>query len=148
MTVAEYVFACLLHVCHHLCKVDLSVRNGEWDCRLGGIELHGKALGLVGLGDIGERIAFRALSFSIHVMAYDPWQLSTHMAVMDMNVVLADLNDVLARSDFVSVHVLLTPMTQNPVDSHALSRMKRGAYLINTSQEGIVDEDALLSALP
>ena len=147
VAVAEYVFAYLFHVCRHLPDVDLSVRNGEWNRSFGGIELHGQTLGLVGLGDIGQRIAFRALSFGMHVMAYDPWQLSTHMAVMDMNVILTDLNDVLERSDFVSVHVPLTPKTRNLMDSHALSRMKRGAYLINTSRGGIVDEDALLSAI-
>lgn len=147
IAVAEYVFACLFHACRRLTTLDAGVRTGQWDRRLGGSELYGKILGLIGLGDIGQRVAVRARALGLRVMAYDPWQLPTHWAIMDYGVRLTDMGTVLKSADFVSVHVPLTPQTRALINGSALSAMKPGAYLINTARGGIVEEPALLDAV-
>lgn len=147
MAVAEYVFAVLFYFSRQLHLVDQSVRRGEWNRSLGGFELHGKTLGLIGLGDIGQRMAFRARNFGLRVVAFDPWQLTTHMAAMDMGVALKNFDEVFESADFVSVHVPLIESTRGLVDAGALARMKPGSYFINTSRGGIVDEEALLKAV-
>ncbi len=145
--VAEYVFACLFHFSRKLSAIDQTVRQGIWDRTLGGTELYGKTLGIIGLGDIGQRIAYRAQCFGMRVVAFDPWQLPTHMAVMDMGVTLTTMEELLAQCDFISVHVPLTPGTRNLVNGQAFDRMKPGVCLINTARGGVVDERALVEAL-
>ncbi|MCL5971551.1 MAG: hydroxyacid dehydrogenase [Firmicutes bacterium] len=147
VAVAEYVFACLFHFSRNLAAIDQTVRQGIWDRMRGGSELYGKTLGLIGLGDIGQRIAFRAQCFGMRVLAFDPWQISTHMAVMEMGVTLTTMEELLAQSDFISVHVPLTAGTRNVVNRQAFDRMKPGVSLINTSRGGVVDENALLEAV-
>ncbi len=147
VAVAEYVFACLLRFTRDLDAVNQSVRRGEWNRTLGGSELFGKTLGLIGLGDIGQRIALRARCFGMVVIAYDPWQLATRLASAELGVRLLPVEDVYQSSDFISVHVPLTEATRNLIDATAIARMKAGAYLINTARGGVVDEGALLHAI-
>lgn len=147
VAVAEYVFAAMLHFSRALPTVDQSVREGRWDRTLGGFELYGKTLGLVGLGDIGQRIAIRARAFGLHTIAYDPWRLPNHVAVMDMGVELVSLVDLFHSSDFISVHVPLTEKTRGLIGEMALRNMKPSAVLINTARGGIVDEEALSLAV-
>ena len=147
VAVAEYVFACLLHFSRNLSLANQNVHGGEWDRTLGGFELYGKTLGLIGLGDIGQRIAFRARCFGMRVMANDPLLLNTRMAAMELGVELRPLDDVLGASDFISVHVPLTDLTRNLLSAGQLSRMKPGAYLINTARGGVVNESDLLAAV-
>lgn len=147
VAVAEYVFACLLHASRQLASLDAGVRAGRWDRSVGGSELFGKTLGLVGLGDIGQRVALRARVFGMHVMAYDPWQLPTHLAVMDLGVAMAELDTLLGTSDYLSIHVPLTNETRALINSQALSRMKSSAWLINSSRGQVIDEAALLESV-
>jgi len=147
VAVAEYVFACLLRFTRDLETVGASVRQGAWNRGLGGTELFGKTLGLIGLGDIGQRIVLRARPFGLRVLAYDPWQLATRMATMELGVSLVSWQELLQSSDFISIHVPLTQQTRHLIDAVALSNMRTGAYLINTSRGGVVDEAALLNAL-
>jgi len=147
VAVAEYVFACLLHFTRDLAGVDETVRRGRWDRTLGGTELWGKVLGIVGLGDIGQRVALRARAFGMRVMAADPVATSTHWAVMEAGVELTDLPTLLARSDFLTLHLPLTPETQHVIGRKELLLMKPSAYLINSARGGIVDEQALADAL-
>lgn len=147
VAVAEYVFAALFHFTRGLSAVDSTVRAGRWDRTLGGVELFDKTLGLIGMGDIGQRIAFRARAFGMKVMAFDPWRLPTHMASMDLGVHLTSLEEVMAESDFVSVHVPLTDATRGLINATALGRMKPTAYLINTARGGIVNEAELLETI-
>lgn len=149
VAVAELVFAYLLHVSRHLTTVDASVRAGGWDRdQLAGRELAGRRLGLVGLGEVGLRVAVRARAFDMRVAAYDPG-LPRHSYGFDgLGVRRAeDLRALLGPADFVSLHVPLTPATHHLIAAETLSRMRRGSHLVNTSRGEVVDERALADAL-
>ncbi|GAX90222.1 hydroxyacid dehydrogenase [Effusibacillus lacus] len=146
--VAEYVIAAMFHTVRPLNQYDKSVRNGAWDrfqC-MGG-ELHGRTLGLIGVGDIGQRVAFRTRSLGIRVIAHDPYVLASNMVVQDFGVHLLPLEEVCRLSDFLSVHVPLTSATRHLIGERELSIMKDTAVLINTSRGGILDESALFKSL-
>lgn len=148
VAVAEYVFAAMLAVSRRLAEATASVRAGGWDRRLfTGTELHGKTLGIVGLGDIGSRLAHRAQAFGMRVLAADPLATDSSFAVAEFGVRRADLQTLLAESDFVSLHVPLTRETAHLLNGERLSLMKPGAWLINTARGGVIDEAALAAAL-
>lgn len=148
IAVAEYVLAAMLHSARNLPAADASVRAGQWDrTSFGGHELWGKTLGLIGAGEIGRRVARRARAFGMGVVAYDPLVGPYDDAPAEQGIALLPLADVLARADFVSLHVPLLPATRHLVNVATLSSMRPGAVLINTSRGAIVDEAALLQAL-
>lgn len=147
IAVAEFVLAYCFSQSRQLMAVDQDVRQGHWNRKLGGFELYGKTLGIVGLGDIGQRLALRAKALGFRVLAHDPVRLPTHWTVMEGQVQLVDLETLLGESDFVSLHVPLGPETRHLIGRDALSQMKSSAYLINTARGGIVDEAALLKAV-
>jgi len=147
IAVAEYVLAACFHFSRQLADVSQDTRSGQWNRTLGGFELYGKTLGIVGLGDIGQRLALRARALGMRVVASDPAQLWTHWAAMDANVELCSLDDLLATSDFVSLHTPLTSQTRHFINADRLRMMKPSAYLINTARGGIVDEKVLWEAI-
>lgn len=119
---------------------------GKWErAKFMGRQVTGKTLGLVGLGRIGAEVARRARGLEMQVLAYDP-VVSTDRAAQ-IGVTLATLDDVIAQSDFVSVHVPLLDSTRYLINAERLAQMKPGAYLINAARGGIVDEAALLAAI-
>jgi D-3-phosphoglycerate dehydrogenase len=143
---AELTFALLLSLARRIPAADRSMRSGEWDrTSFRGMELHGKTLGLVGAGRIGAEVARRARAFGLRVVAYDPY-LSDERADT-LGLVVAPLDHVLEEADILSLHVPLTEATENLIDAGALARMKPGAFLINASRGGVVDEAALVDAL-
>jgi glyoxylate reductase len=145
-SVADFTWAMILAITRRLSEGERVVRRGEWKgWGLGfmlGTELQGKQLGLVGVGRIGRAVAERAAAFKMRV-AYtsrSPQPLApSHQSL--------SLDQLLNTSDVVSLHVPLTPETRHLIDKKALTRMKRSAYLINTSRGPIVDEAALAWAL-
>jgi glyoxylate reductase len=147
-TTAELAFALLMAAARRVVESDRALRAGAWtperrwelDGYLGR-DLYGATLGIIGLGPIGQAVARRAAGFGMRVLG---WSRSRH-AVPDCEQV--ELSDLLARSDFVSVHVALADETQGLLDAEALGRMKRGAILINTARGGVVDQGALADAL-
>ncbi len=147
IAVAEFVLAYCFSQSRQLVAVDRNVREGHWNRKLGGFELYGKILGIVGLGDIGQRLALRAKALGMSILASDPVRLPTHWTVMEGQVELVDLDELLRESDFVSLHVPLMPETRHLINRKVLSQMKSSAYLINTSRGGIIDEEALLEAV-
>lgn len=149
ISVAEYTIAAMLALARRLTAADRSTKGGEWDRATfgAGVELYGKTLGLIGLGDIGARVAKRANAFGMRISAHDPLITPTHFAAAEFDVALMDLDDVLRGSDFVSLHVPLLPATANLINAARLALMKPTAMLINSSRGGIVDEDALAQAL-
>lgn len=148
VAVAEYVFAAMLAVARRLEAASLDVAAGRWDRRrFTGTELFGKTLGIVGLGDIGARLARRAQAFGVRVLAYDPYVADTALAVAEFGVERVEPDRLLAESDYVSLHVPLTPSTRGLIGAAALARMKPGAWLIDTARGGVVDEAALYEAL-
>ncbi|MCL6454210.1 MAG: hydroxyacid dehydrogenase [Alicyclobacillus sp.] len=147
-SVAEYVVACLLQHARPLWQWSAAVKAGTWRRQAAiGRELHGKTLGLIGIGDIGQRVATRARALGLRVMAFDPFVLPSHAVVRDFGVWLAPLETVLETANFVSVHVPLTPATRHLLDGEALARMRDDGVLINTARGGVIDEAALALAL-
>lgn len=149
ISVAEYTFGAMLALARKLPAADRSTKSGGWDRATFGVgaELYGKTLGLIGLGDIGARVAKRAVAFGMRVVAHDPLITPLHFAAAEFNVPLLSLDEVLRASDFVSLHVPLLPATANLINAGRLALMKPTAILINTSRGGIVDEAALAEAL-
>ncbi|WP_376796317.1 hydroxyacid dehydrogenase [Thermogemmatispora sp.] len=148
IAVAEYVLAAMLHVARNLAAADASVRAGQWErTRLGGTELWGRTLGLVGVGEIGRRVARRAAAFGMTVLGYDPFVGPYDYAPTELGIAMLPLAEVLARADFVSIHVPLLPTTYHLFDAERLAQMRPQAVLINSARGGIVDEQALVEAL-
>ena len=149
-SVAEHVFACLFEHARHLEEHAYSVRKGRW-CRSPDFcywlhpltELAGLTLGLVGYGRIGQAVARRAAAFGLQVLV----QTRTPPAQPVAGVRFVDLDTVFKESDFVSLHCPLTPDTEKLVNAARLAQMKPSALLINTARGGLIDEDALASAL-
>ena len=122
------------------------MKRGEWTrSKFIGTEVRGKTLGVIGLGNVGSEVAKRAHGLEMDVIAYDP-VVSVERAEL-FNVELVSLNELLERSDFVTVHVPLVDANRNLVGAPELALMKPGARLINTARGGIVNEDALVDAL-
>lgn len=148
VSVAEYVVGAMLETSRRFASVSQRVHGGAWD-RQGamGSELYGKTLGIVGLGDIGSRLAKRAQAFGMRVLANDPVVFESSFGVQEYGVSLVDLQALLEEADFVSLHAPLLPSTRGLIGTKALLGMKPTALLINTARGGLVDETALAEAL-
>ncbi len=143
---AEHTIALLFALARWVPQADASVKRGEWTRgKFVGVEVRGKTLGVVGLGNVGSEVAKRAHGLEMDVIAYDP-VVSVERAEL-FNVALVTLPELLERSDFVTVHVPLVESNRNLIGAAELSRMKPNARLINTARGGIVDESALAEAL-
>jgi D-3-phosphoglycerate dehydrogenase / 2-oxoglutarate reductase len=143
---AEHSLALLLAVARHVPAADASVRAGEWArSRLGGIELRGRTLGIVGLGRIGLAVADRAAAFGMRLLGFDPYvaPATAHAHAIEP----ADLSTLLRRADVVTVHVPLTAQTDHLLDAAAIASMRPGAIVLNLARGGVVDEAALADAL-
>jgi D-3-phosphoglycerate dehydrogenase len=142
--VADHVFALLLAVARNVVDANRSVAEGRWQSFIGP-ELRGKTLGIIGLGRVGKGVALRARGFAMTVVAADPVRDDAFARAND--VAYVPLDELLARSDAVSVNASLNDTTRGLLGAAALARMKDGAILINTARGGIVDEPALAGAL-
>jgi D-3-phosphoglycerate dehydrogenase len=143
---SEHTIALLFALARWVPQADASVKRGEWTrSKFIGTEVRGKTLGVIGLGNVGSEVAKRAHGLEMDVIAYDP-VVSVERAEL-FNVELVGLNELLERSDFVTVHVPLVDANRNLVGAPELALMKAGARLINTARGGIVNEEALVDAL-
>ena len=143
---AELTIGFILALARRLPQAHNSLQAGKWERgKFMGLEVRGKTLGLVGLGRIGSEVARRARGLEMTVLAYDP-VVSTDRAAQ-LGVTLTTLDEVLAQSDFVSLHVPLLESTRHMINAARLAQMKPTAYLINAARGGVVDEAALLEAL-
>jgi D-3-phosphoglycerate dehydrogenase len=144
--VAEHTLALLLALARRVPVADATLKAGRWEkSRLQGVELLGKTLGILGLGRIGGEVARRALGFRMQVLAYDPYL--TREAAERLGVECVELDELLARSDFITIHTPLTGDTRHLIGAAELARMKPGVRLINCARGGIIDEAALAQAL-
>jgi D-3-phosphoglycerate dehydrogenase len=143
-SVADMTFALILAVARNLPSAFNRVRGGEWPLMVG-TEVYGKSLGLIGLGEIGRRVARRASAFSMNILAHDVFP--DEEFIRERRITLVPLETLLQESDFVSVHVPLTENTKHLIGRKELEMMRPSAFLINTARGGIVDEDALYEAL-
>ncbi|GAB4444511.1 MAG: phosphoglycerate dehydrogenase [Chloroflexi bacterium OHK40] len=146
VAVAELTIGLLISLARRIPQAHASVQAGRWERgTFVGWEVRGKTLGLVGLGRIGSEVAVRARALEMYVIAYDP--VVSFDRAEQIGVELVTMDELLQRSDVLSIHVPLVDATRGLFDAARISRMKRGAYLINASRGGIVDEEALLAAL-
>jgi D-3-phosphoglycerate dehydrogenase len=123
-----------------------STKAGKWEKnRFMGVELTAKTLGLIGCGNIGSIVADRAVGLKMRVLAYDPY-LSEKKA-LDLGVEKTDLDTLLARADFITLHTPLTDATRNILSREALAKTKKGVRIINCARGGLVDEAALADAI-
>jgi phosphoglycerate dehydrogenase-like enzyme len=147
--VSELAFAQMLVLARRLLEADSKLRQGIWaKHELNGYLLTGKVLGIVGAGNIGSRLGQLGAAWDMQVIGCVEHPSPRKAAELrTKGIRLTDLDEVLARSDFVSIHVPLQDSTRNLFDGAALARMKPGAYLVNTSRGGVVDEQSLLREL-
>ncbi|MCH7786064.1 MAG: 3-phosphoglycerate dehydrogenase [Chloroflexi bacterium] len=146
--VAEHALGLMLSLARKIPAAHRYVAEGRWQnpvepyLSMRGVELAGRTLGIVGLGAIGRRLAAICAAIGMTVVAYDPY-----VDAAPPNVTLKSLDELLAESDFVSVHVPLTDETEAMLDSRRLALMKPSAFLINATDASVVDQDALVEAL-
>ncbi len=146
ITTAEHAIALMFALARQLPEADASTQAGKWEKnRFMGVELTGKTLGLIGAGNIGGIVAERALGLRMKVVAYDPF-LTPERAV-EMGVEKADLDTLLARADFITLHTPLTDQTRNILSRDNLLRAKPGVRIINCARGGLIDEAALKELL-
>lgn len=145
---AEHTLALILSFARRLDRLDHAVRRGQWET-IGVMgptrRLSELTLGLVGFGRVGREVARRARAFGMRVLATAPHTTAETMATYEVEK--TSLDNLLARSDFISLHLPLGEETRHLIDARAFSRMKPSAYLINTARGAIVDEAALIAAL-
>jgi len=142
--VADMTFSLILSIARRIPFANDQVRKGNWPLIVG-TEICNKTLGLIGLGQIGKRVAMRAGGFNMKILAYE--LLPDEQFVQELGIKLVPLNRLLQESDFVSIHVPFTSETKDLIKTEQLEMMKPTAYLINTARGGIVDENALHDAL-
>jgi lactate dehydrogenase-like 2-hydroxyacid dehydrogenase len=149
-TTADFAFALLMAAARRVVEGVDYVRAGRWKTwgptLLLGQDIHHATLGIVGLGRIGREVARRAAGFAMRILYYDPFYPDDPVA-RELGATYVDLDTLYAESDFISLHVPLTPETHHLIDAHALGQMKPTAVLINTSRGPVVDMDALYHAL-
>lgn len=145
--VSDHAMALLLACARKIALLDRGVRDGEWDRDVGPSmhRIRGQTLGIIGLGKIGEALPPKAKAFGLEVLAYTP-RLTPQIA-QKYGVECTNLQELIARSDFITIHAPLTPETEGLIGEKELRRMKSTAYIINTSRGDIIDSTALHKAL-
>lgn len=145
--VSEHVILLMLALSRKLVQADISTKEGRWEKNaLVGNELKGKVLGIVGLGRIGRRIAEIARTIGMSVLIYDVITIPPDV-IEKLQCRVVSLDELFSSSDYITLHVPMTEETRHLVGSTRLSQMKKGAFLVNTSRGGVVDETSLASAL-
>jgi D-3-phosphoglycerate dehydrogenase / 2-oxoglutarate reductase len=146
ITTAEHAITMMLALARQIPAADVSTQAGKWEKnRFMGVEITGKTLGIIGCGNIGSIVADRAHGLKMKVIAFDPF-LSPERAI-DLGVEKVELDELLRRADFITLHAPLTDKTKNVIDAQALAKTRRGVRIINCARGGLVDEAALRVAL-
>ena len=146
ITTAEHAISLMLALARELPAANASTQAGKWEKnRFMGVEITGKVLGLIGAGNIGSIVADRARGLKMRVIAFDPY-LSQERA-NDLGVEKVELNDLLARADFITLHVPLTAETKNILSADAIAKTKTGVRIVNCARGGLIDEHALKAAI-
>ncbi len=145
--VAELVLGLMLSLAREIPRADREIRNGKWlKKELMGTELSGKYLGIVGLGNIGKKLAKHARALNMNIIGYDVIPIAEDFS-REVALIKTDLDTLLSSADYISFHVPFTESTYHLVNSQQLAKMKKNAYLINTSRGEIIDENALYDTL-
>ena len=146
ISTCEHAFAMMLSVARNIPIAHMSLKNKTWErSKFKGVELNSKTLGVVGLGRIGKEMVKRAIAFGMEVLAYDPF-ISLEIADK-LGITKVEIEDLIKKSDFITIHTPLTEETKDLISSKEFSMMKSKAFIINCARGGIVNEDALYGAL-
>ncbi len=146
VAVAEHTFALMLALLRQIPRADASMKAGQWAKKeLEGSELAGKTLGILGVGNIGAQVARRAAAFDMKVLGYDPFL--DEKTIQTRGALAAALDGLYEQADIISLHLPLLPETRGMLGAATFAKMKRGVYIICAARGGVIDEDALLSAL-
>jgi D-3-phosphoglycerate dehydrogenase / 2-oxoglutarate reductase len=146
ITTAEHAISLMLALARQIPEADISTRAGKWEKnKFMGVEIFGKTLGVIGCGNIGSIVADRAVGLKMKVIAYDPF-LSPERALA-LGVEKVELDELLKRADFITLHTPLTDKTKNIIDAPAIKKMKNSVRIVNCARGGLVDEAALADAL-
>ena len=146
ITTAEHAIAMMMALAREIPAANASTHAGKWEKnRFMGVEVYGKTLGVIGCGNIGAIVADRAIGLKMKVVAYDPF-LSPERA-QDIGVEKVELDDLLRRADFITLHTPMTEQTRNILDAVALNKTKKGVRIINCARGGLIVEEALQAAI-
>jgi D-3-phosphoglycerate dehydrogenase / 2-oxoglutarate reductase len=146
VAVAELSFGLMLSLIRDIPRADAGMKQGNWlKKELRGVELYKKTLGVIGFGRIGVAVAERAKAFGMNVMAYDPLLSPEEITKRGGKSVTFD--ELLGQSDFITLHIPLTPDSKNLLNAAAFAKMKKGVRIICAARGGVIDEKALLEAL-
>jgi D-3-phosphoglycerate dehydrogenase / 2-oxoglutarate reductase len=146
VSAAELAVALLLANARNVVPANITLKNGEWKrSKFGGIELQDKTIGIVGLGKIGQLVAKRLAGFDVKFVAYDPYV--TESPAGGPEIKLVSLDELLAVSDFITIHIPKTPETVGLIGAEALTKVKPSVRIINAARGGVLDEAALYDAI-
>ena len=146
ITTAEHAITLMLALARQIPTADRSTQAGKWEkSRFMGVEITNKTLGIIGCGNIGAIVADRAHGLKMRVVAFDPFL--TEERAKELNVAKVELDELLRRADFITLHTPLTDKTRNMLDAKAIAKMKPGVRIVNCARGGLIDEAALLAAL-
>jgi D-3-phosphoglycerate dehydrogenase len=147
ISTAEHTFSLLLSLARNIARADATLKGGTWDRKnLEGVELHNKALGIIGMGRIGSELSRRAIAFGMRVVAFDPYLSASRARSLQVELV-EDLDELLPVADFISLHTPLTAETRHILNAERLAKTKRGVRIINCARGGLIDERALAEAI-
>jgi D-3-phosphoglycerate dehydrogenase len=147
ISAAEHAIGLMLALARHIPEANASLKGGEWKrSKFVGVELRGKTLGVVGLGQVGSEVARRGKGLDMHVIAHDPFVSPERAAILGVELV-ASLDEVLSRADFLSLHTVLTAQTRHLIGAKELALVKPSLRLINTARGDLIDIDALVAAV-
>jgi D-3-phosphoglycerate dehydrogenase len=145
VSVAEHTFALLLALVRQIPAFDAAMRAGRWEKSSSGAEVRGKTLGLIGLGRIGSEVALRAEAFDMRVLAFDPF--ISEAAAKELSVELVPLDQLLAESDFLSLHTAVVPQTREMINAQSIGKMKKGVRIVNSARGELINEADLAAAI-
>jgi D-3-phosphoglycerate dehydrogenase len=146
ISTAEHTFGLMLALARHIPQGHQSLKEGRWDRKLfTGVELRGKTLGVVGFGRIGRAVAKRAAAFEMTVIAYDLYP--NQAAADEIGARFVTLDELLAESDFITLHTALDAGSENMINAGTIARMKQGVRLVNAARGGLIDDVALAEAI-
>jgi len=146
MATAELTMALMLAVSRNIPQAHASLKTHEWRrSEFVGVQLYNKVLGIVGFGRVGKLVAERAQAFGMEVLAFDP--IALEETAREMGVMLVEMDELLAKSDYITLHAALNPSTSKLINAETIAQMKDGAILINAARGKLIDEAALAAAL-
>ena len=146
ITTAEHAIAMMFSLARQVPQATASMKAGQWEkSKFMGAEIYNKTLGIIGIGRVGSIVADRAIGLKMHVLAYDPFM--SPEAAKKMGILLVGLDELLAKSDFISIHTPMTKDTKGMIGAATLAKMKKGVFIINCARGGIIVEKDLLEAL-